>query len=134
MAFEWASCFLYDVGMHSEIESYSWIKTLANWGGLFLLVVCFCPSIIKAWRTDRIFAGTLSGWGGLIAWTLIMYLIAPVAAVWLTGDKRVFFYFPEGAGVIGAAMMGWLSAGLISLLVQCLKQIWLFLKRLILGC
>jgi hypothetical protein len=130
MVFEWLSRYPYDVGMRSEIELYGWIKPLANWGGLFLLIVCICPSILKAWRTNRIFAGTLSGWGGLIAWTLIMCLIAPVVAVWLTGDKRVFFYFPEGPGVIAAAMTGWFSAGLISLLVQGLKQSWLLLKRL----
>jgi hypothetical protein len=38
--------------------------------------------------------------------------------------------FPDGPGVIAAAVIGWLIAAVISLVVQGLKLVWLLLARL----
>ncbi len=115
-----------------EVSKLAWLRPLVNWGGLVLLILCMAPCIAKAWHgysQRKLFAGTLRGWGGMIAWTLVMYLMAPLAIIWMTGDKLAWAYFPDGAGVIGAAMFGWLNGAIFSLLTQCAALALEFLQR-----
>lgn len=108
--------------------SLDWIAPVVAGGSLILFLVCWIPCVIKVWTTEEVMSGMMRGWGGLIVWGLIMDLSGP-ALWWLTGKSQVLYYFPQAPNFMGALIAGWLSAGILAILVWGVKRSWVRIRK-----
>ena len=102
------------------------ILSLVNWASLILLVLGLAPCLIRVWKTNRIGSGIIPIWFILILWYIWACFIAPDLAQKWTGERRVWYFFPEGPAVVAIAFGGWAPALLLSSLTWIIK--WLYFR------
>lgn len=103
-----------------------WILDLFDWTSLPLLLIGLIPCLLRVWKTGRIRSGVLPVWFVLILWYVWACVIAPYLAMRWTGDRRVWYYFPEGPAVVAITLMGWLPASFLSSLTWVVR--WLYFR------
>jgi hypothetical protein len=107
-----------------------WVLDLFDWTNLPLLLIGLVPCLVRVWKKNRIRSGILTIWFVFILWYIWGCVIAPYIAVKWTGDRRVWFYFPEGPAVPAIAFGGWLPAILLSSLTWLARHLYFRIIRL----
>jgi hypothetical protein len=112
----------------TQLTDLRWLMPVANGSGLVCLLGCLIPCARIVWRDQRIRSGILPGWAGLIVWAILVCFLIPWFLSYLTGNRHVWFLFPEMNGIPGVVLMGWIPAGVVSFLVWVVREMFTLLQ------
>lgn len=99
------------------------MDSVANGTCLVLMVVLvFVPLFVCAAKRQKYLRIFWLTWAGMLAWSILCCLIIPLTLHRITGDKTIWKCFPEPAGVVGIAAVGWLSAAMLTVIVKSIFE------------
>lgn len=99
------------------------MASVANGTCLVLLVaLVVVPLFVCAAKRQKYLRIFWLTWAGMPAWSVLCCPIIPLTLHRTTGDKTLWKYFPEPAGVVGIAAVGWLSAAMLTVIVKSIFE------------
>ena len=88
------------------------------------MAIALALPILRIVKKGVFWSSFLLMWLYLTLWALINTTLFPPFAVWMSGDKKAWEYFPEGPAVMAVVFTGWINCFLLCGLAWAIRMAW----------